>query len=118
MSLSKVEAIALLSREVPVAQAPVLDSGDLDDLVALMAAPDADDREPADDDWEPTYDRKRLNYAAAAAFERKAGRVANLVTMNADGGQINAGELHKQLLTMARRYRAKCAGSVAVGSAG
>jgi hypothetical protein len=114
MALSKAEAIALLSREVPVSAQPVLDSNDLDDLVALMAVPDDEDRAPSDDDWEETYSRNRLHYAAAEAFERKAGRVANLASVNADGGVINAGDLHKQLLTLARRHRAKCAGSIAV----
>lgn len=117
MALTKAEAIALLSREVPVASEPVLDSDDLDDLVACMAVPDPDGLAPAEDDWEETYDRTRLPYAAAAAYERKAGRVANLVsTVVPFQGSFTAGELHKQFLRMAGRYRAKCYGTVTIGS--
>jgi hypothetical protein len=117
MALSKAEAIALLSREVPMAAEPVLDEDDLDDLVAFMAVPDDEERPPSDEDWEPTYSRNRLYFAAAEAFERKAGRVANLSSIVVPfQGTFSAGELHKQFLTMARRYRAKCAGSVSVGS--
>jgi hypothetical protein len=116
MALSKAEAIALLSREVPVSAEPVLDEDDLEDLVAFMAVPDEDERPPSDEEWEPTYSRRRLPYAAALAFERKASRVANLVDVNGDGGVINAGDLHRQLIKMARRFRARCAGSVSVGS--
>jgi hypothetical protein len=117
MALSKAEAIALLSREVPVSAEPVLDEDDLEDLAALMAVPDEDGRAPSDDDWVPTYTRNRLAYAAAEAFERKAGRVANLSSIVVPfQGTFSAGELHTQFLTMARRYRAKCYGTATVGS--
>jgi hypothetical protein len=117
MALSKAEAIVLLSREVPVSAEPVLDVDDLEDLVALMAVPDDEDRAPSDEDWVPTYSRNRLAFAAADAFERKAGRVANLSSVVVPfQGSFTAGELHKQFLTMARRYRAKCYGTATVGS--
>jgi hypothetical protein len=115
MALDKEAAIALLSREVPVSAEPVLSEEDLEDLVALMAIQDPDGRAPADEAWEPTYSRARLPYAAADAFERKAGRVANLAsTVVPFQGTFSAGELHKQFLTMARRYRAKCYGTATV----
>lgn len=117
MALLKHEAIALLGREVPVTTEPVLDDDDLDDLVSFMAVPDEDGNEPADEEWEPTYDRRRLAFAAAEAYERKAGRVANLSSIVVPfQGTFSAGELHTQFLRMARRYRAKCYGSAAVGS--
>lgn len=99
MALSKDEAIALLSREVPVDQQPVLSEGDLDDLVAHMAMPDGG------------YSAVWLNFAAAKAWERKAGRVAGLVTFSADGATFNAGDLHRQAIRMQRSYLSRCAGT-------
>lgn len=117
MALTKAEALALLGREIPAAQAPALDSADLDDLVALMAVRDAAGNAPRDAAWAETYDRGLLAYAAMRAWERKAARVAGLVTFTADGASINAGELHLQCLRMAKRYRSRLSGSVAVAPA-
>lgn len=114
--LTKAEAKALLSREVPVAQPPVLDDADLEDLVAQMVTLDAEGRWPTEADWEESYDRTQLNFAAYKAWDRKAGRVANLETFTADGATHNAGELHKQCLRMKRQYLSRCSGSATVGS--
>lgn len=90
-------------------KAPTLTDGEVDDLVAVAAVPDADGLPTGDGSWTPTYDLRR---AAAEGWRWKASKVAHMTSFSADGASINKGDLLDHCERMVKMYGGKRLGSV------
>lgn len=65
---------------------------------------DAKHRDPADDEWEATYD---LNAAAQDIWSEKASALAGGFDFSADGGQYSRSQQYQQAMAQARYYGAR-----------
>ena len=98
---SDADAAARIGRMTDSAVKPLLDAGDLSDLVALAKRADRYRRFPSDASWEPTYD---YDYAAAEGWRRKASRVAGAFSFTADGSTFNKNEVFDHCMSMAEKF--------------
>lgn len=66
--------------------------------------PDALGAQPADSAWLGSWDE---NAAAADVWQEKAAAFASDFDFSADGGQYSRSQVHKQMLDIARSFRAR-----------
>lgn len=98
------DMIAALRRMVNEPTAETYGSASLAAMIEAYPLPDADDRQPTDVDWTPTYD---LAMAAADVWEEKAAAQAGAFDFDADGASYSRSQVYQQAMDMARRYRAR-----------
>ena len=108
-----IEATARLTEMCAADYDPTLSAADLTRLLAMAARPDEYDLAPTDDGWTPTYD---LSYAATEGWRWKAGRVAERVGFNLDGGTVHRQHLFTHCMEMSKFYSRGIVGVTQVGA--
>jgi len=88
---------------------PILDDGEVDDLLDGASVMDKNGLKPSDTDWDATYD---LNTAAANGWLIKAARAAALVEVDPPGSGIVTSKVFDNCRAMARIYAGKRVGTV------
>lgn len=111
MALTEEEARERIARMTAAAYEPVLDEGELDDLIALAKRPDVDDRDPEDDGWVPTWD---LNFAAAEGWGYKAAKVAGDFDYTDDAGNYRRQQVFEMCAAREKHYRSRAIGSLPI----
>lgn len=105
--MDETEARERITRAVAAAKEPVLEAGELDDLVALAKRPDGVGLTPADTGWAPTWD---INAAAHVGWLWKAAKASGDFTFSDDAGSYNRREVFDMCERMADVYRKKVLG--------
>lgn len=111
MALTEDEARERIARLTAATYEPILEEGDLDDLVALAKRPDVDGNLPSSSAWSPTWD---LNYAIAEGWSIKAGRASSDFTYSDDAGSYNRREVYDACVEREKHYRSRALGSLPV----
>jgi hypothetical protein len=95
-------ALARLRRMSASDTDPALTDEELNDILALSRIPDTEGRLPLDDDYEVRYD---FNFAAAQAWDTKAGRCSDGFRFEEDTQVFYREQVFRHCQAMAKRYR-------------
>lgn len=98
--MDEAAARARLVRMVAATSEPTLTDGEVDDLLAIAARPDADGLERGTAEWVPTWE---LNSAAAEGWRWKAGKAVGDPGYSADGASWKGMDV-KACLDQAAHY--------------
>lgn len=90
---------------------PALTEGDITDLVAGAARPDADGYVNGDSAWTPTWD---LNAAAAEGWARKAAKAVNRFSFAEDGQRFDRAQIFQHCEAQRLVYANRSMGSIPV----
>lgn len=107
--MTEEEARARLESMVAWNVAPVLTSGEVDDLLDQARRADSNGLAPGDASWTPTW---HFASPAAAGWRLKAGKVANEFSFTSDGQTHNRNEVFEMCMAMADRYARGAVGSI------
>lgn len=110
-AITEAEALERIARMTAATYEPVLEEGDLADLVELAKRSDRYGVLPDDDAWVPTWD---LNYAAAEGWSIKAARASSDFTYSDDAGSYNRREVYDMCADREKHYRSRALGSLPV----
>lgn len=107
--MTEAEALARLTVMTAAESDPVLDSDELEMLLADHRVADATGLGPADAAYTDTWD---LRAAAAEGWRWKAAKVASRYTFSSDVHSHQRDQLQKHCLAMVKEYSASSAGSI------
>jgi hypothetical protein len=86
---------------------PVLTSHEVEFLLGHAVTKDADDLEPDDDDWTPTYSVRGCHYAIAEGWNIKYAKASERFSFTTDGQTFTLNQLLDHCAHMAKRHLAK-----------
>jgi hypothetical protein len=95
--MTEIDAREELERDTDAASEPMLDAGDIDQLLSSFVVTAASSASAADGRWS-------LNRAKAAGWRRKAGRYATRIDFSADGRSFKASQSPEFCLKMAESF--------------
>jgi hypothetical protein len=86
---------------------PVLNSHEVEFLLAHAVTKDADDLEPTDDDWTPTYSVRGCHYAISEGWAIKYAKASERFSFTTDGQTFTVNQLLDHCDMMRKRHLAK-----------
>lgn len=103
------EALQELSLLADATTAPRLSDAELVVIANRSARADADGLGVKEEGWTPTYD---LTWAAARAWDVKAGKAAGKVDVTDSGVTVKRSDIHAHCKAQAQHYRSLLSGSI------
>jgi len=101
------EATQFITLRLQPSVDPTLTDGEIADLVDLAVTTDADDNEPADDGWEPTYSVRGCWYAISEGYIIKYAKAVGRFSFTTDGQTFTRNQTLDHLEHQRKRAIAK-----------